>query len=292
MSGPWRCGSSTGGEANGGPTAQKDRKKALLSLPSPIVFLERPGSEICNGAETPAFPPRDLITHYVAHRSAFAYRSGYPTIKAREKNMFNLQPASIVVFIFTVLLLKYVVKFIGKTSIQERAWHLYTVGASGVGHSTFATLAEKRRELVEINRQRKAISAQDEYAKWTKLNRQFDKLNADVTALAESTSSERALVNKAVSVALILSTTAPVWFARAWYRKSVLFYLPPGAFPYYVEWIVALPFIVTGGVGLTVWMYALNSVFSSIEFLVTFYSEKSVPKPEEPATKVEEVTTE
>lgn len=206
--------------------------------------------------------------------------------------MFNLQPASIVAFIFAVLVLKYSVQIVGKSSIQEKVWKLYTIGASGVGHSKFTTLAEKRNELVEINRKRKAISAQDEYAKWTKLNRQFDKLNAEVTALAEETSSEKALVVKAVNIALMMLTTAPIWFARFWYRKAVLFYLPPGAFPYYVEWGLALPFIVTGGVGLTVWMYAINSVLGSLEFLVSFYSENPVAKPEKPATKVEEVKTE
>lgn len=206
--------------------------------------------------------------------------------------MFNLQPASIVVVIFVVLLLKYTVKMLGKDSIQNKAWHLYTIGASGIGHSKFTALAEKRSQLVEINRQRKAISAQDEYAKWTKLNRQFDKLNAEVASLAEQTSSEKALVGKAVNLALMLSTTAPIWFARFWYRKTVLFYFPPGAFPHYVEWGLALPFIATGGVGLTVWMYALNSILGSIEFLVNFYLEKPVAKPKEPATKVEEVHTE
>lgn len=205
--------------------------------------------------------------------------------------MFNLEPASLVTVIFSVIFLKYAVKIIGKPLIQEKAWQLYTIAAPGIGHTKFTTLGEKKRELAEIDRQRKAISAQDEYAKWTKLNRQFDKLSNEVTELAKETSSERALIIRVLDMVLMFSTTVPIWFSRAWYRKSVLYYFPPGAFPPFLEKILSLSFVVSGGVGLTVWMYALDTVFSSIEFLISFYSQKPVAKPKDPLAKVEEVTT-
>ncbi|KAF5212878.1 GET complex subunit get1 [Clavispora lusitaniae] len=197
--------------------------------------------------------------------------------------MFELQPSSIVVLVFCVLAIKVCISLIGKTTIQDRIWYLYTIGASKTGHSKFVALAQKREELVRVNKERRAISAQDEYAKWTKLNRQFDKLNSEVNDLAEATSSEKAQISKLVNLAIAATTTAPIWFSRIWYRKVVLFYLPPKVFPYYIEWVLALPFIVTGGVGLTVWMFALNSVLSSLEFLIKFYLEEPVKKPEAPA---------
>lgn len=198
--------------------------------------------------------------------------------------LLNLSPSAVLVAIFLVLLLKTVTSAVGKSAILDWSWAVYTRLASKAGHAKFVALAEKRHELLRVNAQRKAISAQDQYAKWTKLNRQFDKLNAEVAALVEGVSAERLSVTKATGFALTAATAAPVWFARFWYRKQVLFYFPQGVWPYPVEWLLALPFTATGGLGLTVWMFAVNSLLSSLTFLVKYYSEPAVENPEEEKT--------
>lgn len=194
--------------------------------------------------------------------------------------MFDLLPSVLLVGIFIVLTTKHVVHFIGKTNVQNAAWAVYTNVASRAGHAKFANLAAKRAELVEINRQRRAISAQDQYAKWTKLNRQFDAVSAEVQTLADDMSGEKARFTKLVSLAVAATTTAPIWFSRFMYRKNVLFYLAPGVLPPKVEWVLALPFMSTGAVGLTVWMFAVNSVLASVEFLISFYCTAAVEKPQ------------
>lgn len=195
-------------------------------------------------------------------------------------SVFDILPATILAFIFTVLLTKHIVAAIGKTTIVDYAWNVYTWLASKAGHAKFKKLGEKRRELVQINRERKAISAQDQYAKWTKLNRAFDKVSGEINALVEEVSSEKTRVSKLVGLAITVFTTAPIWFSRFWYRKVVLLYFPAGVLPYTVEWFLALPFTVTGGLGLTVWMFAVNNVLTSATFLAKYLVEPAVEKPE------------
>lgn len=193
--------------------------------------------------------------------------------------MLDLKPLSILLFVFVALLLKTLVKAIGKGNIQNAAWNVYISIATKAGHSQFVELSAKRAELVDINKQRKSVSAQDEYARWTKLNRQFDKINGEVAAMTEAISSEKLKFTKAVGVLISLLTAAPVWFSRVWYRKAILFYFPPGVLPHYVEWALALPFVTTGGVGLTIWMMAVNSVLGSIVEVVLFFLLPLVERP-------------
>lgn len=206
--------------------------------------------------------------------------------------VFDLSPTSILVFITLTLFIKHCVDAVGKKTIEDSAWQSYTSLAAKSGNSEFGLLAKKRAELVEINKKRKAISAQDEYAKWTKLNRQHDKLSAEVDQLAEKAAGLKAKINRWVSLAITMLTVVPVWFARIWYRKAILFYLPVGAFPPYLEWILALPFGVTGGIQLTIWMFALNSVIKNIIEAGKFFYKEPVLQPTSPAAAKEETKPE
>ncbi|CAK7902778.1 golgi to ER traffic protein 1 [[Candida] anglica] len=195
--------------------------------------------------------------------------------------MLDLHPYTLLVVVFTVLCVKQFVSYVGKPKIQSFVWQGYTkYVAPKLGNSKLVEISKKRTQLKDVLRQRNAISAQDEYAKWTKLNRQHDKIEAEITEMSKSLGSEEAQVNKLVGYAITAIVTLPLWFFRVWFRKSVLFYLPPGALPYPVEWVLALPFVVTGGIGLTIWMFAVNNVLSSLIFLLTFPFEARVPKPE------------
>lgn len=198
--------------------------------------------------------------------------------------MLDLNSSSVLTLILVVLIAKTVITSIGKPTLLNKCWNLYSVVACRAGKPQFVELAKKRQELVQINKERKSISAQDQYAKWTKLNRSFDKLSAEVKTLADQVSTEKATVNKVVNGAVTLLTVAPIWFCRVWYRKTVLFHFPSGYFPGVMEWFLALPFTVKGGVGLTVWMFAVNSVLSSIVFLALYLVEPAVQKPDKAAS--------
>ncbi|ABN64763.2 coiled-coil membrane protein [Scheffersomyces stipitis CBS 6054] len=204
----------------------------------------------------------------------------------------DLHPYTLVVSSFTVLLIQQLVGFIGKSTIQEFAWLFYLRVGGKLGLSnSFVAHTKKQEELHKLNREKRSISAQDEYAKWTKLNRQAEKLTAEVKSLSDDIAKDKSKINSLVGVVLLFLTTLPLWVFRLWFRKSVLFYLPTGVFPYYVERVLAIPFFASGSVGLTVWMFAVNNVISSVLFLLTFPFKPSVPIPIR-QTKVEEVVPE
>lgn len=192
---------------------------------------------------------------------------------------------SILLFVVWFLTAKAIVSTVGKLTLHNLAWLLYVKAAKG---PHFA-LHDKKQELASVNKEKKAISAQDEYAKWTKLNRKADKLSTEITQLQLEVTAERAKVNKLIDWIFTLLITIPIWYFRLFYRKSLLFYLPAGVLPYPLEWALALPFGVTGAVGMSVWMFAVNQVASSVIFLVSFTLKPLVPLPQRKVQEVEKV---
>ncbi|CUM51024.1 Golgi to ER traffic protein 1 [Debaryomyces fabryi] len=199
--------------------------------------------------------------------------------------MFDISPSNLLISVLVVLFAKQLINAIGKATLENIGWSAYCKVAPKLGDSKFIELDQKRSELAKVSKEKKSISAQDQYARWTKLNRQSDKLTVDINKLKEETSSSRSYINKYIGYAILVTTTLPIWFFRVWFRKAVLFYFPTGVLPYHVEWFLALPFITTGGVGLTIWMTAVNNVISSVIFLIKFPFEKEVPYPSQEVEK-------
>ena len=191
---------------------------------------------------------------------------------------------TILVLVWVILFVKALVDLIGKPTLQQLGWQLYLIIGPKLGlNKGFNEYGQKRKELWETTREKRSISAQDQYAKWTKLNRKCDKLNAELKLLEEQISKDKAKVNTVVNQILFLLISGPVWFFRIWYRKNVLFYLPKGALPKQIEWVMALPFFATGTVGLTMWMQCVGQVLSQILFMFEFlFIDKPVAKPQPP----------
>lgn len=203
----------------------------------------------------------------------------------------DLHPFTLIVGLLVILIIDNVIKAMGKKNLEDIVWIIYCKIAGSLGNSKIKAINEKTIEAGKINKERKSISAQDQYAKWTKLNRQFDKVNEEIKTLTNDLASDKALITKYLTTVINILTSWPLWFSRFWYRKKVLFYLPPGLFPYPIERIFALPFTVLGGVGLTVWMFAIRNVISSVILMVSFPSEEKVEKPvkEKKEEKVQEL---
>lgn len=196
----------------------------------------------------------------------------------------TMQAYTLIVAVFIILLIQNTITAVGKASIESLVWILYCRIAPKFGHSKLTVMSEKANELRKIVAERRAISAQDNYAKWTKLNRQHDKLVAEIDQLQKDVDLDKAKVNTFTGYLIAVVTSIPIWFFRVWYRKAVLYYFPPSVLPRALEWCLALPFTVTGGVSLTIWMMAAGTVASSLVFLVTFPFEKKVDKPTLPET--------
>ncbi|KAK6197101.1 coiled-coil membrane protein [Scheffersomyces amazonensis] len=198
----------------------------------------------------------------------------------------DLHPYTLLIITFIILVSQEIIGFIGKNQLQEFVWLVYVkVGTQLSLSDSFKLYSTKVSEIQRLNKEKRLISAQDEYAKWTKLNRQVDKLTGEIAQLKDELSKNKSSINSLVNLFITLLTTVPLWFFRVWFRKSALFYLPPHYLPHTLEWILAIPFFPVGTIGLTVWIFAVKQVISSLVFLLTFPFEQPTSKP----VKVEKV---
>ena len=207
--------------------------------------------------------------------------------------MLDLHPYTLLVLIFVVLVTKQVVSAIGRLQIDDFAWNWYLQIAGRVENSAAAKLQTQKAEHRSTLRESNKISAQDEYAKWTKLNRKVDKLEADIKTANLGLQAQKASVAKAVGIALMLVTTVPLWVSRIWFRKTVLFYLPVGALPRPVELLLTFPFLLhSGGIRLTAWIFCTGKVISNVIFMVKFVlsAAPEAPEAETEADKTETKT--
>ena len=200
----------------------------------------------------------------------------------------DLEPYTLIVVIFIVLSLKQAIDFLGKQRFYDLGWAAYLGAGSKFGFSkSFELWNQKKLELIDVKKQKRAISAQDQYAKWTKLNRRADKLVGEIKEVESQISADKSFVNSVVNKVLFVVATMPLWFFRIFYRKSILFYFPPGVLPKPMEWVLALPFVPLGGVGLTIWMFSVNKVLANIAFLVSYVVSPKPKLPEKPKTSSE-----
>ena len=146
-------------------------------------------------------------------------------------------------------------------------------------------LVGKRREL---HGEQRAISAQDEYARWTKLNRQISQLDAKIKQTQEQLEETRKVGEKHLGTLRLVFFTAPALVLRFWKGKLPVYMLPSGMFPRAVEavlsqgWAAAAlapvryvwapsvvqPLQLETPVCLAIWLWALTRVLDTIEFVV------------------------
>ena len=138
-----------------------------------------------------------------------------------------------------------------------------------------------RREIVRLQRELNAVSAQDDFARWAKLRRQHDKAVADHDKLSafqcpvqicrlliaflcadNSLSSTRSTFDSRLTLARQIGISGLRLFLQSWYMKSPLFWIPKGWLPIYVEWLLAFPKAPTGSVSIQVWSAACGSVIT------------------------------
>ena len=131
-----------------------------------------------------------------------------------------------------------------------------------------------------------STSSQDEFAKWAKLRRQHDKVQAELekictsrrarglSSLAEadhvaaSLSSSRSAFDQTVGVAIWMSTNGFRLLLQFWLSREPMFWLLHGWVPYYIEWILACPKAPLGSISIQVWWIACAGVIQLVADLV------------------------
>lgn len=159
----------------------------------------------------------------------------------------------------------------------------------------FPQLTTKLKEQTVLVETNNSISAQDNYAQWTKNNRKLDQLKKEIGELKENliqfNKSKISLWNKLNKLVI----TIPFLLFKLWKGKSIVYRLPSNqVFPSVINgvWHNGFLFValaplnwirhgtihpqtlstennfISFGVSLGIWCWALNTVISTIEFIV------------------------
>ncbi|KAI0916425.1 GET complex subunit get1 [Taiwanofungus camphoratus] len=181
--------------------------------------------------------------------------------------------AAIFVLVFTTEL----ISWIGKSVLLEFVYAMY------LRIFYFSAVARQRKLKSEILLNKKELlqtSAQDQFAKWAKLRRSVDKGLADLEKLNDEISSSKSSFSLRFNSALWLLTTGLQFIVGWWYRKSAVFYLPPGWFGP-VTWWLSFPFAPAGSVSCGMWQMACRRVIKVGERVVQDLIADSAAAPSE-----------
>ncbi|ANZ77846.1 BA75_04947T0 [Komagataella pastoris] len=196
-----------------------------------------------------------------------------------------MDPFSVLLTLTLIILAQNAVRIVGKTQINQFIWDLYLKYSND---QQILKLRNLKAESYDVYKQRSNTSAQDKYAKWTKLNRKYDQLQAEIKTVSDQVSLQQQAIDKYLGLAITVTTTLPLWLFRFKYRKQPLFYFPKDTFPSYLEWILSFPSVPKGSIGIMFWVLLLNKFVSNLEFIVKTFSTK-VEEPV-PIVKVEDLS--
>ncbi|KAJ3482237.1 hypothetical protein NLI96_g7107 [Meripilus lineatus] len=163
---------------------------------------------------------------------------------------------SLIATIFTLVFLTELISWIGKSVLLEFVYDLYL----RIFYS--AKVAQQRKLKTDILATKKELlhtSAQDQFAKWAKLRRSVDKGLADLEKLNSELSSTRSSFSMKFSTVIWILTGGLQFVVGWWYRKSAVFYVPPGWFGP-LTWWLSFPFAPAGSVSCGVWQMACRRV--------------------------------
>ncbi|KZO99630.1 hypothetical protein CALVIDRAFT_595746 [Calocera viscosa TUFC12733] len=171
---------------------------------------------------------------------------------------------SLALTIFLLVLLTQVISWIGQSVLEEYAFNIYALLLLPTLARRQATL---RKEVFADKQDLLRTSAQDEFAKWAKLRRKVDKGLADLEKLNGELSGAKSAFSLRFKTSLFILTSGAQWLLVWWYRKSPVFYLPPGWLGP-LGWWLSLPFAPAGSVSCGMWQFACRRVIKLCSALV------------------------
>ncbi|GIZ44195.1 hypothetical protein CKM354_000739900 [Cercospora kikuchii] len=174
---------------------------------------------------------------------------------------------SVILVVFVVQLLLSLISTVGAQAINDLAWYLFTLLPTPQSRAAKENL-KLRSEVVQLERELRATSAQDEFAKWAKIRRQHDKAKDKYEKQASSLTSFRSTFMSIISKLRWVGTQGVNFLLNTYYSKTPMFYLPQGWVPYHAEWLLSFPRAPVGGVSVNVWAIACGSVIGMVMELV------------------------
>ncbi|KAI6121551.1 CHD5-like protein-domain-containing protein [Pisolithus sp. B1] len=163
---------------------------------------------------------------------------------------------SLIFTIFALVLFAELVSWIGHSVLLDLAWGV----CCRILYSALITRQrELKTELLTTKKELLQTSAQDQFAKWAKLRRSVDKRLAELEKLNGELASQKTAFSVKFNSLVWILTTGLQFVIGWWYRRSAVFYLPPGWFGP-LTWWLALPFAPKGSVSVGVWQLACRRV--------------------------------
>lgn len=140
-----------------------------------------------------------------------------------------------------------------------------------------------RSELSSLKIERNQLSAQDNYAKWTKLSRRIDKLNKEILEFEKFLNLNKSNIASKINLIFKFLISIPINILRIFYSRSPLFFLPTTVFPSFILFFINFPFLKNGSIGILFWSFCLNSILKFlIEFINIFFLTENLKFPEKP----------
>lgn len=178
--------------------------------------------------------------------------------------------------------------------VLDRVWPLVETLLQGFVQANSSRLKDLMRQRGDLILAQKEISAQDEYAKWTKNNRALDKINKQIEeekkALLAQVDGTKATLKKFKLAAI----TVPFTFLKFYKGKMPIYELPKGIFPNYLQGLMQHGWIyvplgplnlkkvsegATVTVSLGIWLFALLKVVSTLNQMWNAFTSPAVPAP-------------
>ncbi|KAF2013867.1 CHD5-domain-containing protein [Aaosphaeria arxii CBS 175.79] len=170
---------------------------------------------------------------------------------------------SLLLVVFILQFLLHIINTVGATTVDELLWILYNKFPTPTSSSARKAQSLKK-EVVRLKRELGAVSAQDDFARWAKLQRQHDKAMADFQKSDNSIRTHRQTFTSAVSTLRWLGTQGLRFVLQFWFSKSPMFWIPQDWVPYYVEWLLSFPRAPLGSVSINIWGIACASMIALV----------------------------
>ncbi|ODQ52857.1 putative retrograde vesicle-mediated transport protein Get1 [Saitoella complicata NRRL Y-17804] len=199
---------------------------------------------------------------------------------------------SVLLLAFIIVLINSLITLIGTDTIASYAWSAYSRFIPGPHSGKVAQYKKLQIQALKTKTEMQGTSSQDEFAKWAKLRRRFDKEVAEMEKITQDLSVFKAGFQAKFKTGIWAGTKGVRYFSSWWYGKQAVFYLPKGWFPYWVEYVLSFPKAPMGAVSSTIWFIAAERVIGEVlEVVAGQVKQYTAPKVtkenvEEPEKKV------
>lgn len=197
---------------------------------------------------------------------------------------------SLILTVVFVILFSKAISYIGKDAICDFLWANLYLRLSP--DANIRRLQQTQARAAQVNTERSNTSAQNEFARWAKLDREHGKLRQEIDAIQSALATKKTSFKSVAKVALFGVTTGAKIVLRLRYRKTAMFWLPPGVLPYYAYWFLSFSSAPMGSVSVSSWLFIADWSISLVEYFFSgvyqeFVVAASPAPPTTPATPAE-----